>query len=142
MREQKSHEMRWYSERQSLKQTQANRSTSANKANSILQSLNPNFVATKTAEPTESEKAAELATYDRKIYTAQVAMDASMSAELKALGVPFFGTDQSLIVPDGVDVSAKELPDDHPKWSPVITEAQLLELRRKLVGHLEDLYRD
>jgi hypothetical protein len=144
MQDQKSHEMRWYSERQALKQTQINRATSNAKAASILQSLNLSFVATpqQSASQTEAEKAAELAVFDRKIYSAQMAMDSVMSADLKGLGVPFFGTNTNLIKSDDSSSVPLEQLEDSPKWSVMITESDLLDLRRKMIGHLEDLYRD
>lgn len=144
MQDQRTHEMRWYSERQALKQTQINRATSSAKAASILQTLNPSFVATQqqSAGQTEAEKAAELAAFDRKIYSAQMAMDSVMSAELKSLGVPFFGTNTTLITSDDARNVKSASLEDQPKWSVVITESDLVDLRRKMIGHLEDLYRD
>ena len=65
-----------------------------------------------------------------------------MTAELKGLGVPFFGTDLNLVVPDGYDVGKEQLPESHPRWSALVTDTELLTLRRRMVGHLEDLYRD
>jgi hypothetical protein len=133
--------MRWYSERQALKQMQTNRVTSSAKATSILQSLNPSFVATQaqSAGQTEAEKAAELAAFDRKIYSAQLAMDSVMSAELKSLGVPFFGTNKDLITSDDASEPKPDPPEDLPKWSVLITESDLMSLRRRMIGHLEDL---
>lgn len=143
MKEQRAHEMRWYTERQNLKQTQANRSLSAAKAQSILKSLNPSFSASSTsADQAEVDSGAELVAFDRKIYAAQQDMEMAMSVELKSLGVPFFGTDQTLIVPDGKQTSEVQVADDHPKWSPIVTESDLLTLRRKMVQYLEDLYRE
>jgi hypothetical protein len=144
MQDQKSHEMRWYSERQTLKQSQINRATSSAKATSILQALNPGFVASQQqpSGQSEADKAAELAAFDRKIYAAQVAMDSVMSAELKGLGVPFFGTNSDLIRSEDGDVAEGNQLDELPKWSMVITDSQLLDLRRRMIGHLEDLYRD
>lgn len=143
MQDQKTHEMRWYTERQNLKQTQSNRSASAANAQKILKSL-PAFCAgpeTSQAKP-EIDKEAELAEFDRKVYATQQVMETDMTAEMKRLGVPFFGTDPSLIVEDDQDVSGEALPDGHPKFSPLVTETQLLQMRRKMVAHLEDLYRD
>ncbi|KAK5169664.1 uncharacterized protein LTR77_005642 [Saxophila tyrrhenica] len=141
MADQRKHEMRWYSERQALKQKQVNRSSSSAQAHSILQSLggaNPSKPASDAESSSSNE--AELASFDQKIYAAQVEMETAMTAELKGLGVPFFGTDQSLVVLE--DGMVKAPPENQPKWSPNITEKQLLELRRRMVGHLEDLYRD
>lgn len=141
IKEQRAHEMRWYTERQNLKQTQANRASSAAKAQSILKSLNKSLHGS-PLDQTAVDPESELAAFDCKIYTAQEDMEAAMSAELKALGVPFFGTDQKLIISDEKDLSEVQVPDNHPKWSPLVTESQLLTLRRRMVQHLEDLYRE
>lgn len=133
--------MRWYKERQALKQQRSNRLSSAAKAQSILASLNGSFGIEQSARADVSEEA-ELADFDRKIYAAQQTMENAMIAELKNLGVPFFGTDRGLIVPDESTFTKEKPPEDRPKWSPVVTECQLLELRRRMVNHLEDLYRD
>jgi len=143
MDDQQKHEMRWYSERQNLKQMQVNRKASSAKAASILQSLG-NGTSSNTSADASSElnDQAELAEYDRKLYSAQASMEEAMTAELKGLGVPFFGTDSNLVVPDGYDVGKEQLPESHPRWSTLVTESELLALRRRIVGHLEDLYKD
>lgn len=141
MQDQRSHEMRWYAERQALKQAQINRTGSSAKALSILQSLNGG-VLDHASSNANDDNADELRRFDQKVHAAQSAMEANMTAELKGLGVPYFGTDDNLVVADGYDVSKEQPPADHPKWSPVVTESELLSLRRRMVGHLEDLYRD
>ncbi|EMC92702.1 hypothetical protein BAUCODRAFT_37604 [Baudoinia panamericana UAMH 10762] len=130
---QRQNEIRWYSERQTLKQVQAQRVPNATK--NRVSSAQP-------ATPSEETKQAELTSFDRKIYDAQVSMEEAMATELKGLGVPFFGTDHHLVVLDGIDVTAVDLPEGHPKWSPLVTESELTALKRKMVTHLEDLYRD
>ncbi|KAI7484248.1 hypothetical protein KC351_g4624 [Hortaea werneckii] len=142
MADQRKHEMQWYASRQNLKQTQANRRSSSAKAASILQSLGSVSQPAPGNDRSEADDQAELAEYDRKLYTAQTSMEDAMSAELKALGVPFFGTSPNLIVPDGWSVSKEQLPEDHPKWSKLITDSELLTLRKKMVSHLEDMYKD
>jgi len=133
--------MRWYSERQTLKQTQISRSSSAAKAMSILQSLNPGAAGHAIKSQSEEEKEAELAVFDRKVYSAQHSMEEAMTAEMKGLGVPFFGTSLDLIVADDQQ-AASAASTSRPKWSPLVAEAELLDLKRKMVGHLEMLYRD
>jgi len=64
-----------------------------------------------------------------------------MTAEMKGLGVPFFGTSLDLIVADDQQ-AASAASTSRPKWSPLVAEAELLDLKRKMVGHLEMLYRD
>ena len=143
MRDQRSHEMRWYTERQTLKQTQISRSSSAAKAFSILQSLNPGAAGPAIEPQSEEAKEAELAVFDRKVYSAQHSMEEAMTAELKGLGVPFFGTSLDIIVADDQHAaSAAAASTSRPRWSPLVTEAELLDLRRKMIGHLEMLYRD
>ena len=139
--EQKKHEMQWYSERQNLKQIQANRTSSAAQAQSILRSLSGggNTAPTGT-NAVDSE--AELVEFDRKIYAAQLDMETAMTAELKRLGVPFFGTDRNAVLSSDDETSVERLSHRRPIWSPLVTETQLLELRRRMVGHLEDLYGD
>lgn len=146
MQDQRAHEMRWYSERQALKQAQINRSSSAAKAMSILQSLNQGAAASApspTVEPlSEEEKEAELARFDRKIYAAQNSMETAMTAELKGLGVPFFGTSADLVISEDQKDSHTAPSSGRPKWSVPVTEGELLDLKRKMVSHLEVLYRD
>jgi len=137
MRDQRSHEMRWYSERQALKQSQASRSSSAAKALSILQTLSRSGETAEAASQTEEEKQAELSAFDCKVYGAQVSMETAMTAELKGLGVPFFGTPEHLVISDdGLS------PAGASSIGSAVTEAELLKLRRKMVSHLEELYRD
>lgn len=140
--DQKAHEMRWFTERQNLKLAQAKRNEFATQADSIVATLNPSFVAPPKVSQSDADKADELAKFDLKIHTAQKTMQNLMSGELKALGVPFFGTDRSLITENNGCMGSRTVEGQRPRWSPMITEAQLLHLRRRMVEHLEDLYRD
>ncbi|GAB7348897.1 hypothetical protein MBLNU459_g7589t1 [Dothideomycetes sp. NU459] len=142
--DQRKHEMQWYSSRQTLKQTQAKRSAGANEIHSILKSVTgqaPSFPSTSTAQ-SEAEKAAELASYDQKVYRAQSAMQGAMTAELKSLGVPFFGTNADRLLADDTDDADPGRNDGQPKWSPRITDAELLTLQRKMIAYLEDMYKE
>nr|POF13155.1 hypothetical protein CFP56_10303 [Quercus suber] len=139
MEEQRRHEMLWYKERQALKQTQMTRASSSAQATSILQSLGSQASTPAAAGMAQVDPTVELAEYDRKVYAAQQKMEIAMSAELKALGVPFFGTDENLVVPNTSNVSNDQSSD---RGKDVVTERELLNFRRKMVDHLEDLYRD
>ena len=140
--DQRKHEMRWYQERQALKQAQASRANSAAQAQSILQSLSNSGSHASASVEGSVDHEVELTALDRKVYNAQQEMETGMTAELKSLGVPFFGTDRSLIVSKGVEASELSTTEIQPSWSPKVAESQLLELRRRIIGHLEDLYRD
>ncbi|KAG9835141.1 hypothetical protein KCU98_g11721, partial [Aureobasidium melanogenum] len=102
---------------------------------------------TPTTPQTPEEKAAELAAFDQKLYKAQLDMNESMSQALKHLGVPFFGTHAALILPDhdgndSVESKVMDVQGDRPKWSPRVTAKELMELKRRMVGHLEDMYKN
>ena len=134
--------MRWYTERQTLKQTQISRSSSAAKALSILQSLNQGAAGPSIEPQSEEAKEVELAVFDRKVYAAQHSMEEAMTGELKGLGVPFFGTSLDLIVADDQQAASVASSASRPRWSPLVTETELMDLKRKMIGHLEMLYRD
>ena len=82
-------------------------------------------------------------------------MNESMSQVLKHLGVPFFGTHAALILPDSVgntetvgregkqseEARVVDVQGDRPKWSPRITAKELMELKRRMVEYLEDMYK-
>jgi hypothetical protein len=140
MQDQRKHELQWYQERQALKQAQEGRLAASAKAHAILQSLGSSTSGEGVQQP-DDEHFTELTNFDRKIYAAQLAMDEAMSGEMKGLGVPFFGTKQHLIVSDATN-ELETSAEGQGKWSAPITEAELMALRRKMVGHLEDLYRD
>lgn len=142
MADQRKHELRWYTERQGLKTAQSNRGASSAQAHSILQSLGGSTGPQSSDVATPANHAAELTKLDRKIFLAQQEMEAAMTAELKGLGVPFFGTEPGYIVHDNDDGLARQQAGSRAEWSPYVTQAQLTELRRRMVAHLEDLYRD
>lgn len=80
-------------------------------------------------------------------------MNESMSQVLKHLGVPFFGTHAALILPDGKGEMQRkdgegnegdkviDVQGDRPKWSPRVTGKELMELKRRMVEYLEDMYK-
>nr|OQO30960.1 hypothetical protein B0A51_01765 [Rachicladosporium sp. CCFEE 5018] len=146
MQDQRAHEMRWYSERQALKTSQSSRASSASQAMSILQSLNGNAETESGPDhadlDVEASKMDELQTFDRKVHAAQQTMETAMTTELKGLGVPFFGTNENLIITATDQEAQHQSSASRPKWSTPVTDHELLLLRRKMVGHLEDLYRD
>jgi hypothetical protein len=79
----------------------------------------------------------ELGQYDAKVYRASKAMVGSQSSALKVLGVPFFGVRPHLLASD--DETIPTGADGAPTR---ITQTQILELQRKMLTHLLDLYGD
>ena len=91
----------------------------------------------------QEDKLAELSAFDQKIYVAQVRMNQAMNAELKGLGVPFFGTPSDCV---GYGQSDRETNNDtfevRSKWSPRVTPEELQDLQRRMIKYLEDMYKD
>lgn len=89
----------------------------------------------------EEDSAEELRVFDAKVYRAQVQMVKEMSAKLKGLGVPFFGTRGEMVRKE--DVSKVSEGDGEKKGAGRddrrIGEAELVELQRRMIGILEDL---
>lgn len=61
----------------------------------------------------------------------------SQSSSLKVLGVPFFGVRPHLLASDD-----EQIPTGVDGNPTKITQAQILELQRKMLTHLLDLYGD
>lgn len=136
---QRRNEVDWYSRRQELKREQSQRKSGSNELSDIMKSIGA-AVSTSTPAPTEESNQAELEQYDQKVFRAQNQMNAAMEAELKAMGVPFFGTATDLIIDDTPATDMK--PSSGAKWSQAITRQQLLALQRKMIAYLEDMYKE
>lgn len=63
-------------------------------------------------------------------------MTAAMTKELKGLGVPFFGTDPSLIVTDKNDALSSS------ERARRITTGEFRALQRRMISYLEDMYKE
>jgi hypothetical protein len=71
-------------------------------------------------------------------------MTESQTSSLKVLGVPFFGVKPYLILSDSDEATSVGDPQQAPGGlsSEKITKSQLLELQRKMLNHLMELYGD
>lgn len=98
----------------------------------------------------------ELNNFDSKVYRAQHQMVREMSVKLKGLGIPFFGTRNDLVVMNGAGPTMEEERHgkgkdprltgggydgavDADRGKKRITEKELVELQRRVLGILEDL---
>jgi len=92
----------------------------------------------------------ELQLYDRKVHRAAVQMNKAMTADLETLGVPFFGTEPGLVFDDDCEddptgTSWKRMRKDdvvEPDRKGKIGKGELKVLQRKMISHLEDMYKD
>ncbi|KAF2769573.1 hypothetical protein EJ03DRAFT_327178, partial [Teratosphaeria nubilosa] len=139
---QRKNEMIWYQQRLDLKKAHAIGPSSSTQVASILANLNGDPAGPENAVDDEAAKQKELADLDRKIYAAQVSMEEAMTAELKGLGVPFFGTDPGLILEERKEGERGVVPVGRLECSRLVTRAEMVGLRRRMVEHLEVLYRD
>ncbi|KAF2235399.1 hypothetical protein EV356DRAFT_531843 [Viridothelium virens] len=148
IRDQRRHEQQWYMQRQDFKQQMASRGKGIQQVQNVLQSLGSQ-AKVDTAALTPKEQEEELRKFDAKIYKAQCGMANAMSAELKALGVPFFGIEGSLIVKSSNDSSADPVgakglstSSDAPLQPGQIQKEELVKLQRQMLQYLEDMYKD
>jgi hypothetical protein len=88
---------------------------------------------------TPEEDQAERDKFDLKVYNACQQMSNFHAAELKRLGVPFFGVSSSLIIAN--DLQQTTAARD-PLSKALITQEELMGLQRKMVQYLEDMYKD
>ncbi|EFQ88459.1 hypothetical protein CFE70_009839 [Pyrenophora teres f. teres 0-1] len=83
----------------------------------------------------------ELDQYDAKVYRVCKAMVDSQTSSLKVLGVPFFGVKLYLVSGSSYDPTEVTDAQTAPTGGK-ITKEQLLELQRKMLNHLMELYGD
>ncbi|KAF1974902.1 hypothetical protein BU23DRAFT_385977, partial [Bimuria novae-zelandiae CBS 107.79] len=86
---------------------------------------------------TDEVEKEELVQYDKKVYRACQSMVEAQTASLKGLGVPFFGTRPDLMRSEGGEFEVKGGPG-----AKKVTKMELLELQRKMLNHLMELYGD
>ncbi|PNS15767.1 hypothetical protein CAC42_4219 [Sphaceloma murrayae] len=133
---QRKNEMDWYAKRQELKREQAQRGSTLNELNSIMKSIGAASAQPSHQPRSEEELRAELLAFDTKIHRAQVHMINAMTAELKALGVPFFGTRSDVLLERG------GAADDTLKIPAKISSEDLRGLQQRMITYLEDMYKD
>ncbi|KAH8663005.1 hypothetical protein BGZ60DRAFT_79185 [Tricladium varicosporioides] len=136
---QHEHEEQWWNGREALIERQKARKEGQRKLDEVLAAVG-GAISTGINNNGPEELARELQTYDLKVYKAQMQMAREMSAKLKGLGVPFFGTRSELIRGKGESggggVSASQ------DGRIMIDEMELVKLQRKMLEILETLCGD
>jgi hypothetical protein len=79
-----------------------------------------------------AEDRAELTNYDEKVYNASAQMAEAMAAELRGMGIPFFGTMRKGLVRN------EAVNDDEAK----LTASELQDLQRRMLELLQDLCKE
>ncbi|KAF2872120.1 hypothetical protein BDV95DRAFT_36535 [Massariosphaeria phaeospora] len=103
----------------------------------------PGFLQGTAPLRTPEREKEELDQYDQKVYRASKQMADSQSSQLKSLGVPFFGVRPDLMLPEGSEPASTGGTESGKLASlKKITKEELLELQRKMLNHLMELYGD
>ncbi|CAI7593946.1 unnamed protein product [Penicillium glandicola] len=139
IRSQHRHEQQWFHAREALLKQQQGRPEKQRELDAVLRSIGA--PVKEEDGSTEKEFAAEIATYDAKVYRAAVQMADAIVAELRGLGIPFF-TLRKELVQDTSDIegsqprSQTESAGTNP--SP-ISKSELVKLQQRMLELLEDL---
>jgi Protein of unknown function (DUF2458) len=141
IKNQHDNERQWWAGREALIAKHRARGASKKRADELLRSLSGAPAAAPAKEEegkgeasptTTEEEKAELERYDRKVYAALGQMVAAMDRELTGLRAPFFAIKHELV---------QEEKDGNGKGG-TITKAELMELQKKMLGLLQDLFGD
>lgn len=144
--------------RQALKHDQARRVDDAQKLSSILcappshrnrfmlircsLAVGGTVAGSDNGDATTDDKAAELREFDVKVHRAQSQMHAAMSTSLHRLGVPFFDINPSVLDDSQWHNARAAAPGEAEVHTKKLSIDELQELQRRMIGHLEDLYKD
>lgn len=130
IKNQHENERQWWAGRETLIAKHEARVESKKKADNLLRALGgANGHGVGNPSSTAEEERAELERYDKKVYAALGQMVAAVDRELTVLRVPFFAIKHDL-------VSKNEGSDG------VLSKTMLMELQKKMLQLLEDLFGD
>ncbi len=91
------------------------------------------------------DDAEELRQYDLKVHRAATKMEEAVAADLAILGIPFFGIKPELLSTiDNVPKSstATSTADEVQQQPKQLSKSELVALKRKIIQHLEDMYKE
>jgi Protein of unknown function (DUF2458) len=123
-------ERQWWAGREALIAKHRDRAENKKKADDLLRSLGAAKSYGISNPPlTAAEEKAEVERYDKKVYTALSEMVAAIDRELTTLRVPFFAIKHELVQKAGGAEG-------------VLCKAELVELQKKMLQLLQDLFGD
>ncbi|KAI1913111.1 hypothetical protein LOZ65_005868 [Ophidiomyces ophidiicola] len=144
IRSQHDHEKKWWEAREALISKQTSRADKKKKLDEVLRSVG-GAITTGPEINTPEDDAAEIKTYDAKVYKAMSDMSRALDVELRDLGVPFFAIRNDIIdqnsAPD--DSGVPENPSSagaDKNGSIYLSELQVL--RQRMLDLLEDLCKE
>ncbi|EER29662.1 hypothetical protein CPC735_073440 [Coccidioides posadasii C735 delta SOWgp] len=142
IRSQHGHEKKWWEAREALLAKQKTRAQKKEKLDEVLRSVG-GAIMTGPEMTTPAEDAAEVETYDRKVYSAMSSMSRALDAELRELGIPFFAIRHGLVHPQSTIPDEKghaKLPSGNSKDN--LSMEELRSLQKRMFDLLEDLCKE
>ncbi|KMP04530.1 hypothetical protein CIHG_07738 [Coccidioides immitis H538.4] len=142
IRSQHDHEKKWWEAREALLAKQKTRAQKKEKLDEVLRSVG-GAITTGPEMTTPAEDAAEVETYDRKVYSAMSSMSRALDAELRELGIPFFAIRHGLVHPQSTIPDEKghaKLPSGNSKDN--LSMEELRSLQKRMFDLLEDLCKE
>ncbi|CAG7974285.1 unnamed protein product [Penicillium salamii] len=146
IRSQHHHEQSWFDARRALIKQQEGRPQKQRELDAVLRSIGA--PVKEDDGSAEKEFAAEIAKYDLKVHAAAVKMAEALSAELRAMDIPFFTIRKDLVqdTPQKEDYEDVGLQRQNqtstPAGSSPITKSELIALQNRMLGLLEDLCKE
>lgn len=130
IKNQHDNERQWWAGREALIAKHKDRVENKKKADDLLRSLGAaRSYGISNPPSTAAEEKAEVERYDKKVYTALSEMVAAIDRELTTLRVPFFAIKHELVQKAGGAEG-------------VLCKAELVELQKKMLQLLQDLFGD
>jgi Protein of unknown function (DUF2458) len=130
IKNQHDNERQWWAGREALIAKHRDRVENKKKADDLLRSLGAaKSYGISNPPSTAAEEKAEVERYDKKVYTALSEMVAAIDRELTTLRVPFFAIKHELVQKAGGAEG-------------VLCKAELVELQKKMLQLLQDLFGD
>ncbi|CZT48262.1 uncharacterized protein RSE6_08935 [Rhynchosporium secalis] len=140
MKVQREHEEQWWNGRKMLIEKQKARKEGQKKLDDVLKAVGGAVTGFASNHSDDHDK--ELQTFDMKVYKAQLMMVKEMTAKLRSLGVPFFGTRSELVRLAGKEENASNGTPEQKIGNGMIDEVELIDLQRRMLVILEDLCSD
>ncbi|KAL2821046.1 hypothetical protein BJX63DRAFT_254001 [Aspergillus granulosus] len=145
---QHDHERQWWKGREALLQKQKSRAERKKALDEVLLMRDRRSVGAPVDEKevsTAEEDAAEIKNYDGKVYKASKQMVDAMTAELRALHIPFFCLKQGLVADETADQKGEQ-SQGHASVTATsqgrISVEELSALQRRMLELLQDLCKE
>lgn len=129
--EQHKHERQWWAGREAIVARQEGRTGTSQQVAALLQSIGGKAMPAAPNDP--KLNAAELATYDKKVFAGLTALASDFDRQLKNLGVPFYSIRHELVI-------LEQGPENPGSSKGRIDKGELRELQKRMLQTLEDLF--